>query len=124
MRWSLAKPHPGTVSHGCAPVPNASCSRCGTRGGWGDPIERNAEAVRRDVLDELVSQEAARNVYNVVLSADLSVVDYDATNRALSEQRFTTKKLEEITPWDISWQERLSAQDMSVSRQSSPYKPQ
>lgn len=115
----MATPVYGTLQ--CGPMKLSIESAGG--GGWGDPIERNPEAVRRDVLDELVSEEAARNIYNVVLSADLSAVDYDATNRARSEQRFITRKLEEITPWDVSWQERLSAQDTSVSQQSSAYKP-
>ena len=41
------------------------------------------------MLNELVSREAARSIYNVVLSDDLTVVDHEATNRARSEKRFT-----------------------------------
>jgi len=52
--------------------------RTGGGGGWGDPLERDPEAVRSDVLEELVSREAARDDYGVVLKEDLSV-DQTAT---------------------------------------------
>lgn len=44
---------------------------CG--GGWGDPVERDPEKVRADVLDDFVSQERAESVYGVALTADLDV---------------------------------------------------
>ncbi len=37
-------------------------------GGWGDPLEREAERVRYDVECGLVSEQAAREVYGVVLN--------------------------------------------------------
>jgi N-methylhydantoinase B len=40
-------------------------------GGYGDPLARDPEAVRRDVLDRWVSVEAARDKYGVVLTGDL-----------------------------------------------------
>jgi N-methylhydantoinase B len=49
-------------------------------GGWGDPFERDPEAVRQDVLYELVSVEAAHDVYGVVLFADFTGVDVEATS--------------------------------------------
>ena len=51
---------------------------CG--GGWGDPLERDPEKVRADVLDELVSVERAVSVYGVVLTDDLEV-DEAATEK-------------------------------------------
>jgi N-methylhydantoinase B len=39
-------------------------------GGLGSPKERDPEAVRRDVLDELVSREQARDVYRVALTKE------------------------------------------------------
>ena len=39
-------------------------------GGWGDPLERDPERVLRDVRDEYVSIEAAREVYGVVVEGD------------------------------------------------------
>ena len=115
----IATPAYGTMR--CGPLELVIESAGG--GGWGDPIERDPEAVRRDVLDELVSREAARSVYNVVLSADLAAVDYDATNRARSEQRFTTTAFEEVTLCDVSRQEPLSTQDMPASQRPSRFKP-
>jgi N-methylhydantoinase B len=94
----IATPVYGTMR--CGPMDLVLASAGG--GGWGDPRERDPEAVRRDVLDELVSPQAARSIYHVVLSADLAAVDYDATNRARSAKRPTTTTLEEITPCDVS----------------------
>ncbi len=42
-------------------------------GGWGDPLERDPEKVRCDVVEELVSREAARAQYGVVIAEDLSL---------------------------------------------------
>ncbi len=53
--------------------------RTGGGGGWGDPLERDPQRVRSDVLEELVSAEAAREDYGVVLREDLSV-DESATD--------------------------------------------
>jgi N-methylhydantoinase B len=39
-------------------------------GGWGHPLEREPERVLRDVRDEYVSIEAARDVYGVVVQGD------------------------------------------------------
>lgn len=50
-------------------------------GGWGRPIERDPEAVLRDVRDGITSPETARDVYRVVLSSDGRTVDVDGTNR-------------------------------------------
>jgi len=55
---------------------------CG--GGWGDPEERDPEAVREDVLDDFVSRERAESVYGVVLTDDLEV-DEAATARHRSQ---------------------------------------
>lgn len=47
----------------------------GGGGGFGNPLERDPEAVKEDVLDELVSVEAAHRHYGVVLTGKLE--DYD-----------------------------------------------
>ena len=52
-------------------------------GGFGDPFARDAERVRDDVLNELVSREAAERDYGVVLTAD-GAVDVEATRRRCS----------------------------------------
>jgi N-methylhydantoinase B len=48
-------------------------------GGIGDPLERDPEAVAHDVVDRIVSPEAAAQVYGVVLSG--GGIDREATNQ-------------------------------------------
>jgi N-methylhydantoinase B len=48
-------------------------------GGWGDPMDRDPEDVRRDVIADYVSLEAARSAYGVVLDPKTLVVDREAT---------------------------------------------
>ncbi len=48
-------------------------------GGWGPPYRRDAALVLRDVLDEIVSRQAAQDIYGVVLTADGTDVDGDQT---------------------------------------------
>jgi N-methylhydantoinase B len=50
----------------------------GSGGGWGDPLERDPDRVRWDVIEDLVSVESARRHYGVVLKDDLSI-DAEAT---------------------------------------------
>jgi N-methylhydantoinase B len=55
-------------------------------GGWGDPLARDPAAVARDVADEKVSPEAARERYGVVLSEG-ATVDHDGTEALRVERR-------------------------------------
>jgi N-methylhydantoinase B len=48
-------------------------------GGFGDPIEREPQAVARDVETHLVSPEAAKKIYGVILGE--SGIDVEATRR-------------------------------------------
>ena len=41
---------------------------CG--GGFGNPLERDPEAVLQDVIDGFVTQEAARGLYRTVITAE------------------------------------------------------
>jgi N-methylhydantoinase B len=63
----------------------------GGGGGWGDPFQREAQAVLDDVLDEYVSVEGARRDYGVVLTGSLEdltlAVDDDATARERASRR-------------------------------------
>jgi N-methylhydantoinase B len=58
-------------------------------GGLGPPHERDPEAVRQDVLDELVSREQARKVYGVALT-EAGEVDEAETLRLRELSRCTT----------------------------------
>jgi N-methylhydantoinase B len=51
-------------------------------GGWGDPLERDPEAVLRDVRNGLVSPQAAADEYGVVVDTAAQAVDEAATVQA------------------------------------------
>jgi N-methylhydantoinase B len=51
----------------------------GGGGGWGDPFDRPAEAVAEDILEGLVTPEAAQTQYGVVVDRDTGKVDQVAT---------------------------------------------
>jgi len=63
----------------------------GGGGGWGDPLDRDADAVLDDVLDEYVSVDGAARDYGVVLTGSLDdltlAIDVDATEHLRAEQR-------------------------------------
>jgi N-methylhydantoinase B len=58
-------------------------------GGWGDPLDRDAAIVGRDVRYGLVSREQAERDYAVVLTADnhADVTATDAKRQAVKEKR-------------------------------------
>jgi N-methylhydantoinase B len=56
-------------------------------GGWGDPLERDPARVLRDVTNELVSVESARDDYGVVVDPATLTVDQAATARRRAELR-------------------------------------
>ena len=55
-------------------------------GGWGDPCERDPEAVAVDVANEKVSVDAARERYGVVIRPD-GTADAAATAALRDERR-------------------------------------
>jgi N-methylhydantoinase B len=65
--------------------------RFGGGGGWGDPLDRDPQAVLDDVWDEYVSIEAARADYGVVLIGTVEdmtlALDADATERLRTSKR-------------------------------------
>ena len=50
-------------------------------GGYGDPLERDPELVRSDVLDGFTTAELAERDYGVMLDANGGAVDVEATER-------------------------------------------
>ena len=48
-------------------------------GGWGDPLERDPQAVLEDVRNEFVSRHGAREEYGVVIAEETLAVDETAT---------------------------------------------
>jgi len=56
-------------------------------GGYGDPLERDVEKVREDVMDEFVSVKSAREDYGVVLYPKTYEIDYKATEELRDKLR-------------------------------------
>jgi N-methylhydantoinase B len=56
-------------------------------GGWGDPLDREPARVLRDVRNELVSRESARDDYGVVIDRAAWRVDEGATAVRRAELR-------------------------------------
>ena len=74
------------------PVPLNSLAivRTGGGGGWGDPLERDAALVAADAAEGLISREAARDLYGVVLRRSMSL-DESATQRLRDRLRSRRK---------------------------------
>jgi N-methylhydantoinase B len=63
-------------------------AEAGGGGGWGSPLERDPEAVRDDVLNEIVTREDAAEIYGVALVGErLGLrVDAEATERLRAQR--------------------------------------
>jgi N-methylhydantoinase B len=60
-------------------------------GGWGNPLDREPSAVTRDVMNEKISRQKAREVYGVVFHSNKLEADEEATRR----KRATLRLLQE-----------------------------
>ena len=86
---------PFRVKHTADWVPISAGQRVmynyGGGGGWGDPLDRDPQAVLDDVLDEYVSVDRAEPDYGVVLTGSLDdltlAVDQDATASLRAQRR-------------------------------------
>jgi len=61
-------------------------ARTGGGAGWGDPLERDPERVRLEVLDEIVSSEEAAAFYGVVIETDGDEPSVNQTSTQSSRQ--------------------------------------
>lgn len=59
----------------------------GSGGGYGDVLERDPEAVMKDLREDLMSHENAWDIYRVVYDREALVVDRAATEKARAEER-------------------------------------
>ncbi|HKY93600.1 MAG TPA: hydantoinase B/oxoprolinase family protein, partial [Nevskiaceae bacterium] len=59
----------------------------GSGGGYGDVLERDPEAVMKDLREDLMSHWAAKEIYFVVYDEEQLVVDVAATNAARDAER-------------------------------------
>ena len=69
------------ASQHAVPVDSEVIVRTGGGGGWGDPLEREPERVKADVLEGFVARETAQSEYGVVLNGAGLEVDLSATLR-------------------------------------------
>jgi N-methylhydantoinase B len=61
--------------------------RVASGGGYGDPLERDPDLVRKDVTNSIVSLDAAREIYGVVLQEPGLRLDLEATRQLRAEMR-------------------------------------
>jgi len=54
-------------------------------GGWGNPLERDIELVKRDVINGLISPDRAYKIYGVKIDPITYTVDYEETNKIRKE---------------------------------------
>ncbi len=59
----------------------------GTGGGYGDVLERDPDAVIKDVAEDLISTATARAIYHVVFDEATLVLDRDATDAGRAAER-------------------------------------
>jgi N-methylhydantoinase B len=90
---------PYRVQHTADWVPISAGQRLkydyGGGGGWGDPLDRDPQAVLDDVLDEYVSEEGAERDYGVVLTGsleDLTLAVDEAATRDLRASRRAARR--------------------------------
>ncbi len=76
-------------------------------GGWGDPLDRDPALVLKDVLNEFVSERAAREDYGVVLAGPPLAVDQDATTALRQRMRGARRGAEAPI---YNWGDRLAAE--------------
>lgn len=76
-------------------------------GGLGDPLERSTEAVAKDVRWNLVSREAAKSEYGVVIGGD-GKVDEKATESERENLRSSRPELLQFDRGDVPEREELS----------------
>jgi N-methylhydantoinase B len=86
--------HPGTEEEREVTVSNTSFDAggrlhnlTGGGGGWGDPFERDPEAVADDVRQGYVTVESARRDYGVVIDPNGFVIDEAATSEVRAGER-------------------------------------
>jgi N-methylhydantoinase B len=61
--------------------------RSSSGGGYGDPLEREPQRVLSDVEDGIVSRQAARDIYGVVIDGDEPALNFAATERSRADLR-------------------------------------
>jgi N-methylhydantoinase B len=78
--------------------------RCASGGGYGDPLERDSESVRNDVLNGFVSRKAAKDVYGVVFekNGQVDVVNTERQRSVLRGDRGAKSSINSSKPVELS----------------------
>jgi N-methylhydantoinase B len=74
------------------PADSRAIIRTAGGGGWGNPLERDPEKVRMDVMEGFVSVEAARSEYGVVFKPNSDKHNYAVDGQATKKSRAEMKK--------------------------------
>ena len=64
----------------------------GAGGGYGDPLERDPDAVIKDIRDAIISESTARRIFKVAFDARTLSVDAKETERLRNEEREARKR--------------------------------
>lgn len=59
----------------------------GAGGGYGDVLERDPALVIKDIEEDLISQETARDIYKIVFDERTLIVDQEATDKLRADER-------------------------------------
>lgn len=102
----------------------AEATICSGGGGYGDPLEREVEKVREDVMDEFVSIKSAQEDYGVVLDPKTYEIDYKATEELRDKIRRERKELPVFSPTEPGTstmrQEMMTEKDTYIVLDRSP----
>lgn len=94
----------------------------GGGGGWGDPLERDPNAVLDDVLDEYVSEVGALRDYGVVLSGSLLDLSLEVDFKATELERARRIASRDVASRDVASSDQISnssdSMDSSLRRSS------
>jgi N-methylhydantoinase B len=108
----------GAVFSGVPIVPGDTFTRPSAGGGgFGDPLERDPEAVREDVVDGYVTIEGARSDYGVVVrevDAELAEYGVDLEATELERQRIRSQRLGWLDEDPRSVAERYRSGDLDA----------
>jgi hypothetical protein len=72
--------------------------QCGGGGGYGDPLERDPQAVMKDLREHVITDWVAETIYRVVYDDQHLIVDEEATAAARDAER--KARLERGKPYD------------------------
>jgi N-methylhydantoinase B len=87
-------------------------------GGWGNPLHRAPELVRKNLREGLISEETARNIFGVVCKDDFRrTIDLESTERQRNElmKNIMRPQVEPTGPGQSQWtQQRMRAGDRYI----------